>query len=138
MLTLLTCDTSIISMSITEVHHANTSSRDRAVYKSLLTTSAEQVIKPNRTRALTKEGISTCDSSYRRKHCCICKFSNSMYTSVPSGANPSCLQATLASKVDQKPSQMVPQVSFQQSSTRPSSSVLPPRSLRSPLLQSTA
>ena len=56
---------------------------------------------------------------------------------LPAGANPSCLQATLASKVDQKPSQMVPQVSFQQSSTRPSSSVFPPASLRSPLLQMT-
>ena len=56
---------------------------------------------------------------------------------LPSGANPSCLQATLASKVDQKPSQMVPQVSFQQSSTRPSSSVFPPASLRSPLPQRT-
>ena len=60
-----------------------------------------------------------------------------VYASIPSDANPSCLQATLASNVDQKPSQIVPQVSFQHSSTRPSSSELPPASLRSPLLHTT-
>ena len=54
---------------------------------------------------------------------------------LPVSKNPSCLQATLASLVDQNPSQMVPQVSFQHSSTRPSYILLPPISLMSPLLQ---
>jgi hypothetical protein len=137
MLTFLTCDTSIISMSITEIDHANASSRNRAVYKSLLATSTEQVIQPDGTSSLTKEGIET-----RNCSCKIGKVLNNNHgmqfqQSKPAGEYPSCLQATLASLVDQKPSQTVPHVSFQQSSTRPSSSVLPPRSLRSPLLQST-
>jgi ABC-type lipoprotein export system ATPase subunit len=52
-------------MSITEVDHANTSSGDRAVYKSTLTTTAEQVIKPDGTTTLTKEGIETRSCSYK-------------------------------------------------------------------------
>ena len=34
------------------------------------------------------------------------------YVCIPLSANPSCLQATLASLVDQNPSQMVPQISL--------------------------
>ena len=56
---------------------------------------------------------------------------------IPLSAYPSCLQATLASLVDQNPSQMVPQVSFQHSSTRPWAGTALPASLRSPLLQTT-
>ena len=49
--------------------------------------------------------------------------------------NPSWLQATIASKVDQKSSQTVPHCSFQQISTRPSDSVGPLTSLMSPFSQ---
>jgi len=56
----------------------------------------------------------------------------------PNLENPSCLQATLASLVDHKPSQTVPHVSFQHSSTRPCLGTSVPTSLRSPLLQTTA
>ena len=54
---------------------------------------------------------------------------------LPEGENPSCLQATVASKVDQKSSHTVPQTSFQQISTRPSYGVVPPTSLMSPSSQ---
>ena len=56
---------------------------------------------------------------------------------IPLAAYPNCLQATLASLVDQSSSQMVPQVSFQHSSTRPWAGTELPASLRSPLLQTT-
>ena len=45
---------------------------------------------------------------------------------IPVAENPSCLQATLASFVDQNPSQMVPHVSLKQISTRPSYRSAPP------------
>jgi hypothetical protein len=51
--------------------------------------------------------------------------------------NPSCLHATLASEVDQKPSHTVPQVSFQHTSNRPSRFVLPPTKRSSPFSQIT-
>ena len=64
MLTFSTNNTSIIGMSITEVNHANTSSKDWAVYKSTLITTTEQIIKPDGTSSLTKEGIRACNCSY--------------------------------------------------------------------------
>ena len=54
---------------------------------------------------------------------------------LPDGENPSCLQATIASKPDQKSSHTVPQTSFQQTSTRPSYWLVPPTSLMSPSSQ---
>ena len=56
-------------------------------------------------------------------------------THTPNLENPSCLQATLASLVDHRPSQTVPQVSFQQISTRPCLGTALPTSLMSPLSQ---
>ena len=47
---------------------------------------------------------------------------------------PSCWQATFPSFVLQRLSQIVPQVSLKQISTRPSISVVPPTSLKSPLV----
>ena len=77
MLTFSTNNTSIIGMSITEVNHANTSSKDWAVYKSTLITTTEQVIKPDGTSSLTKEGIRACNSTCKRKyhHWCILQVS---------------------------------------------------------------
>ena len=48
---------------------------------------------------------------------------------------PSCLQVTLASKVDHKSSQTVPHMLKRQISTRPRSGLLPPTSLTVPWLQ---
>ena len=53
------------------------------------------------------------------------------------GWYPSWRQATFVSNVDHPPSQTVPHVSFMQSSTRPSSSVVPSTSLMSPYSQIT-
>ena len=49
--------------------------------------------------------------------------------------NPSCLQTTRASLLSQESSHTVPQVLLKHTSTRPSSSVPPPTSLNSPVLQ---
>ena len=56
---------------------------------------------------------------------------------IPLVEYPSCLQATCASNPDHNPSQIVPQVSFQQISTRPSNAVVPLTSLISPFWHST-
>ena len=53
----------------------------------------------------------------------------------PAVGNPSCLQTTRASTSPQKSSHTVPQVLLKHTSTRPSSSVRPPTSLTSPVLQ---
>ena len=54
---------------------------------------------------------------------------------VPVSLNPSCLHATLASLVDQKSSQTVPQLLLLQISTRPSRLFAPSLSLISPCVQ---
>ena len=56
---------------------------------------------------------------------------------VPFGENPSCLQTTLPSLVDQKSSQTVPHWLLKQISTLPSAELRPPRSLISPSRQGT-
>ena len=57
-----------------------------------------------------------------------------MWLNVRCREYPSCLQTTLASKIDHPSSHTVPQASFMQISTRPSSSKVPPTSLMSPSL----
>ena len=54
---------------------------------------------------------------------------------VPVSLNPSCLHATLASLVDQKSSQTVPQLLLLQISTRPSRLFAPSLSLMAPCVQ---
>ena len=60
-----------------------------------------------------------------------------LYIYIPFLEYPNCPQATCASNPDQNPSQIVPQVSFQQISKRPSNAVVPFTSLMSPFWHST-
>lgn len=68
-----------------------------------------------------------------------CNFNNSLIEFCcyhkPISLYPSCLQTTAASGIVQSLPHTVPHTSLKQISTRPSSSVLPPLSLMSPLVQ---
>ena len=65
----------------------------------------------------------------------VCRLDLCIY--IPFLEYPSCPQATCASNPDQNPSHMVPQVSFQQISKRPSNAVVPFTSLMSAFWHST-
>ena len=112
-----------------------------AVDKSCFRCTAHQVIQKNGASATTKVGILVCNGTCGRDYVVLNQpqSCNSRFKiALPVLKNPSCLQATLASLIDQDSSQTVPQVSFQQTSTRPSYIVDPPTSLMSPFSQRTA